>query len=133
MVIAKFHLFSYVAGIVEPFLKQFQTDKLMILFIFFELKTIITYLVEVTVQPEVIESCKSARQLKEIDLTDKTKLLPVDKINSGFSVVFVVNNLKRSNAITSSQVKEFKKGAQSFVTRMLMKLFDRSPLGSAVF
>ena len=86
LVIAKLHFFSYVASIVEPFLKQFQSDKLMILFLSFELKIIITCLLEIIVQPEFIESCKCARQVKEISLTDKIKLLPVDKINNGFSV-----------------------------------------------
>ena len=80
MVIAKLHFWSYVTGIMGPFLKQFQTDKLMIPFLFFESNTIIACLHEIIVQPEVIESCKSARQLKEINLTDKTKLLPVDRI-----------------------------------------------------
>ena len=74
-------------------------------------------------QPEVIETYKSARQLKEIDLTDKMKLLPVDKINNDFSVDVVVNKLKRSDAITS-QIKEFRKGAQLFVIAM-SKLFER--------
>ena len=58
----------------------------MILFLSFELKIISTCLLEIIVQPEFIESCKCARQLKEISLTDKTKFLLVDKINNGFSV-----------------------------------------------
>ena len=82
LVIAKLHFFSYVAGIVKPFLKYFHTDKPMIPFLFVEPKTIITCLLEIIVQPEVNEFCKSAGQLKEIDPTDKTKLLLVDKINN---------------------------------------------------
>ena len=85
LVIAKLHFFSYVAGIVEPFLKQFQTDKLMIPFLLFDLKTISNRFREITVQLEVIEFCKCARQLKEIDLTDKTRLLTDGKINNGVS------------------------------------------------
>ena len=74
LIIVKLPFFSYVAGIVKPFLMQFQIDKLMIPYLFFELKTIVTHLLKITVQPEVIESCKSARQLKEIDLIYKTKI-----------------------------------------------------------
>lgn len=66
----------------------------MILFLFFNLKIIITPLVEIIVQPEATESCKFTRQLKEIDLTDKTKLLPENKLNNGFSVDIDVNKLK---------------------------------------
>ena len=35
LVIVKLHFFSYVAGVVEPFLKQFQIYKLIIPFLFF--------------------------------------------------------------------------------------------------
>ena len=83
------------------------------------------------VQPELTESSKSAIQLKEIDLTDKTEFLPVDKINNGLSVDAVVNKLKRFDAVPS-WIKEFKKDVQLFVIAMLSKLFDRSPLDSAV-
>ena len=104
----------------------------MIASLFFVLKTIITHLLEIIVQPEVIESCKSDRQLKKID-TDKTNLLPVNKINNRFSLDFVVNKLKRFDAITSSQIKEIKRGAQLFVIAMLSTLLTTlSPLGSAV-
>ena len=61
LIIVKLPFLSYVAGIVEPFMKPFQTNKPIILFVFFELETIITHLLEIIVQPEVIESCKSAR------------------------------------------------------------------------
>ena len=70
------------------------------------------------VQPELTESCKSAIQLKEIDITDKIKLLPVDKINNGLSVDAVVNKLKRYDAVPS-WIKEFKKDVQLFVIAML--------------
>ena len=66
----------------------------MILLLFFGLKAIITPLIEITVQLEVIEPCKFARQLKEIDLTDKTKFLSENKFNNGFSVDIDVNKLK---------------------------------------
>ena len=132
LIIAKLFFLSYVAGIAESFLKQFETDKPMILFLFFELKTIITCLLEIIVQPAIIESCLCARQLKDINLTDKTKFVLVDKINKGFFADVVIKKLKQSDAIISSQIKDFKKGAQVFVIMMLSKLFERSPLGSAL-
>ena len=64
----------------------------MILFLLFELKTIIAYLLEIIVYPEVIESCKSPKQLKEVDL-------------NGFSVDVVVNKLKRSDAGVPLRIK----------------------------
>ena len=68
---------------------------------------------------------------KSISFT-KQKLLCVHKINNGFSVNVVVDKLKRSNAITSSQKKQFKQDAQLFVIIMLSILLEKSPFGSAV-
>jgi len=132
LVLAQLHFFSYVAGIVEPFLKKFQTDKPMIPFLFFELKHIVIRLLEIIVKPKIIESCKSARQLKEIDLSDKNNLLPLEKINTGFAVDNVIKDLIRSDTVTSVEVKKFRAGAQLFVVAMLTKLFERCPLGSAI-
>ena len=80
LVIAKLHFSSYVPGIVEPFLKQFQADKLMIPLLFFRVENHYSSFWN-NYAAQVIESYRSASQLKEIDLTDKTKLLPADKIN----------------------------------------------------
>ena len=83
LIIAKLHFFCYVPGIVELLLKQFQTDKPMISFLLLELKTIIT-----NKQPEVIESCKSVEQLKEIDLSVISPR-KYDKAISDFKFFFV--------------------------------------------
>lgn len=67
-------------------------------------------------------------QLKDIDLSEKTKLLHVDKIKNDFTVDAVVNKLKGSDAIASSLTKEFKKGVQLFVIAMLSKFFERESI-----
>lgn len=67
-------------------------------------------------------------QLKDIDLSEKTKLLPVDKIKNVFTVDAVVNKLKGSDAIASSPIKKFKKGVQLFFIAILSKLFERESI-----
>ena len=63
LLIVKLNFFSYAAGMVEPFLKKFETDKPMIPFLFFELKAIVTSLLEVIVRSSVVESCKSTKKV----------------------------------------------------------------------
>ena len=63
LLIVKLNFFSYAAGMVEPFLKKFETDKPMIPFLFFELKAIVTSLLEVIVRSLVVESCKSTKKV----------------------------------------------------------------------
>ena len=65
LLIVKLNFFSYAAGMVEPFLKKFQTDKPMMPFVFFELKAIVTSLLEVIVRSSVIESCKGHARAQE--------------------------------------------------------------------
>ena len=83
---AKLNFFSYVAYIIEPFLKKFQTDKAIVPFLSFELKAIVSELLEIVVKSSVIKSCKNIGQLKEIDLCDESNLLPLDNMNLRLAV-----------------------------------------------
>ena len=70
LIIAKLQFFVYVAGIVEHFLTAFQSDKPMIPYFYFYLKSIIKQLLGIVVEPKIIDSCKTAKQLNDIDLSD---------------------------------------------------------------
>ena len=86
MIHAKLNFFSYAAYIIEPFFKKFQTDKPMVPFLFFELKGIMSKLLEGVVKSSVIKSCKNIYQLEKINLCDESNLLPLNKMNLGFAV-----------------------------------------------
>ena len=79
LILPKLHFFSYVAGIVEPFLKTYQTDNPMIPYLYFDLKSIVKQLFELIVESNVIDACRSGRELKEINLGDKKSLLSLKK------------------------------------------------------
>ena len=133
LLIVKLHFFSYAAGIVEPFLKKFQTDKPMIPFLFFELKTIVTSILEIIVKPSVIESCiKSTKKLINIDLSNQDNLLQLNKMNLGFAVSRAIKNLVQSDKVSCDEVKKLGHGAYLFIKRTLLKLFERCPLGSVI-
>ena len=76
LIIAKLQFFVFVAGIVEPFLTAFQSDKPMIPYFYFYLKSIIKQLLGIIVEPKIIDSCKTGKQLKDIDLSDKKICYP---------------------------------------------------------
>ena len=119
LVIAKLHFFSYFAGIVKPFLKHFHTDKPMIPFLCVEPK------------PSLLVFLRSLCSLKSMNLENLLdnwrKFTPLTKQNCYLltkltTIDVVVNRLKQSNAITSSQ-KESKEGFQLFLITTLSKLF----------
>ena len=59
----KLYLFSYVAGIVEPFLKTYQTDNSIISYLYFDLKAIVKQLLELIVESNLIDAGRSGREL----------------------------------------------------------------------
>ena len=72
--VAKLQCFSYVASNVEPYLKIYQVNNPMIPYIYFDLKTMLKDLLEIIVEPAVIQKCKTGKQLIEIDLEIKENL-----------------------------------------------------------
>ena len=126
---AELHFFYYVAGIffcyVEPFLKEYQTDILMIPFLYFDLKTVIRNLLDIVIEPVVIEACCSGKQFKEIHLSKKENLLPLSKTNLGFAVEKKIKTLKKCNIVTIQQINKFRESARDIVVEMLFKFFER--------
>ena len=127
---AKLHFFCYIAGIVELFLKEYQTDIPNILFLYFDLKAVIRNLLVIVMVPVVIEACCSGKQFTEIDLSKSGNLLPLSKISLGFPVEKEINTLTKSGVVTIQQINKLRESARDFVVEMLYKLFERSLLGS---
>ena len=73
---AKITFFSFICSIVEPYLKKYQCEKPMVPFMYVDLKSIAKNLLQLIVKPEVLEKCKTVKQLAEINLDEKGNLLP---------------------------------------------------------
>ena len=69
--VAKLQCFSCIASKVESYLKMYQTDNPMIPYMYFDLKTMLKDLLEIIVEPEVIQECKTGKRLIETDLEKK--------------------------------------------------------------
>ena len=102
----------------------------MIPFLYFQ--AVIRNLLDVVIEPEVIEACHSGKQFKETDLSKKMNLLPLSKINLGFAVEKEINILTKSDVVTIQQINKFRESSRGFVVEMLYKLFERSSLSSTL-
>ena len=129
LITAKLSFFSFVASLVEPFLKKYQCDKPMIPFMYTDLKSLIQSLLELVVKQDVLSQCKTGIQMKQLDLCNKENLLNLKDINLGFAVPNIIAKLRRNDTVTLAEVKEFKVGTQKFIIGVIIKLFERSPLG----
>ena len=102
----------------------------MIPFLYFDQKEIIIKLLEIIVKPDVLEKCKSWQKLKDLDLSLDKNLLTDEKLNAGFAVAKILQDLKRKDLIKSYQTKEFLKMAKNFIVSMVEKLRKKYLLNS---
>lgn len=130
LMLAKLQFFSYVASKVEPYLKVYQTDNPMIPFMYFDLRAMFKGLLEMIVVPEVLDKCKTGKQLVEIDLGKKENLLKLNKIDLGFGVDSTLKKLRLTDKVSKSAIFNFKEKCQELVIVMLKKLNDKTPLTS---
>ena len=91
------------------------------------MKAVIRNLLDIVIEPVVIEACCTGKQFKEFDHSEKN-LLPLSKITLGFAVEKEINTL--TGVVTIEQINEFRESARDFVVEMLYKLFERRLLSS---
>ena len=105
----------------------------MVPFMYVERKSIVTNLLKLIVKPEVLEKCKTAKQLAKIYLDEKRNLLLINKAELAFAAHGLLSKLNKRDIITIDEIKKIKKGTQCFVVSTLKKLFDRSPFTCEFF
>ena len=64
---AKLHFFSFAAGISQPFLVKYQSDKAMIPFVHDDLLHLIKRVLLLVLEPDAVNPCTSITALKKID------------------------------------------------------------------
>ena len=62
-------------------------------------------LLEIIVKPNALESCTTGCKLNTIDLKSDGNLLPLDKMNAGFAVLDTAEKLKRTDVVSTTQIK----------------------------
>ena len=72
LTVAKLEFFIYVVGLLEPYLKFYQSDHPLVPFIYFDLKKLVTGLLKLFVKAEIIDNCKTSFDLANIDLDKKS-------------------------------------------------------------
>ena len=61
--VLKLEFFSFIAGLLEPYLLAYQTDSPMIPFMYEDLQKLVTNLLKLFVKSSIIESCPSGIDL----------------------------------------------------------------------
>ena len=83
------------------------------------MKVAIRNLLDVVIEPVVIEAYCSGKQFKEVDLSKKGSLLLLSKIKLGFAVEKEINTLTKSGVVTIQQINKFRENARDFAVAQL--------------
>jgi len=127
---AKLCFFSFLASLVEPFLRKYQSDNPLLPFMYNDLKSLVKSVMRTIVKPEELDKCKTGPQLVDMDLDDKKVLMSRKDIQMGYGVEKVLGQLRTKDLVSGEQISVFKKEAQRATVVLLQKLLERTPLRS---
>ena len=78
---AKLTFFSFVAGILQPILVKYQSDKPMVPYIYLDLLKLLRKLTQLILKLDIVANCSSVIDLKCIDLDDENVIMKPKDMN----------------------------------------------------
>lgn len=125
---AKMAAFESVPKQLQPFLAIFQLDHPLLPFMASTLHKMIVGLMKRYFKADVLQKAASAVKLLKLDLSDMKNLLEIKKADIGFVAVHKLKKLQADKKVSDCQIYQFKSEFQSFLTTIVNKLFEKTPL-----
>ena len=132
LIAMELEFFTYIAGILQLFLKSYQSDDPVLPFLYFDLKSLVSSLLKLFIKPDLISQVKKGLYLVKIGMTKAENKLPNKEIGPGFGAESKLNELKRLDLLTASEEKKFREECRTFLMQLVSKLFERTTLTSIV-
>ena len=96
---AKLQVFCFIAGIMQPFLTKYQSDKPIL--------KLIKRLIQLIVKPDLLEKCENYLDFRRIDLDNKESITKSKDMNIGFAAWSSIQELRKGDEIRNSDVAAF--------------------------
>ena len=96
---AKLQFFCFIAGIMQPFLTKYQSDKPIL--------KLIKRLIQLIVKPDLLEKCENYLDFRRIDLDNKESITKSKDMNIGFAAWSSIQELRKGDEIRNSDVAAF--------------------------
>ena len=96
---------------------------------FQDLQRLVLHLLVLIIKLVVVDSSKD---LSQFDFKEKENGSPLKGINMWFAAKRTLSNLHKQDKITLAEVKLFRQQCGTFLTIILSKMFEKSPLSSGV-
>ena len=128
---AKLSFFSFIAGLLKPYLTKYQTDQPMIPFLAKDLEAMYKSLMRLILKTQSFDDC-SGNDLLRVDLSNKSNYLKPKDIHLGFETAKVLQDLIVKSIITVPSAKAFRQECRQMIIDLLQKLLQKSPLSSPI-
>jgi hypothetical protein len=123
---AKLAAFKCIASDLEPFLRRFQGQQPLVPFLYSHLLETVRNLMSRVVRTSKLNEATTAQKVMNLDLKDSDTLLPIEKVDIGYSAKHIMKKLKCSDKEKYMLKKDFSK----IVISVIEKLKEKSPLKS---
>ena len=126
---AKLNFFSYVASILQPFLKKYQCQKPMIPYLYGDLTKMYRSILKIIIKDDVVNET-NGYQLPKLDKEENVK--KGKDFNIGFATEGIIKDIEKKDIVTKEQMKSFYENVETCVKAIIDKLNERCPLTSVV-
>ena len=96
---AKLSFFSFIAGILQPFLITYQTDDPMVPYLYNDLFNIIKKVMSLIVKPDIMIKCISGADLKNVNLSNEDNFMKPKDTTPGFSTTPAIVDLRKKDLV----------------------------------
>ena len=124
---ARLEFFYLLAGELEPFLREFQTNSPMAPFLYEQLQAMLRKKLARFVKKDLLESAKTGGKLMDINVEKTSNLMPVHDIDIGFGARRALHG-SSENRPDRSTVMAFRTECQSILKHLVVKIKEKSPL-----
>lgn len=120
---AKLTFFQILSSELEPFLREFQSDKSLAPFLYTSLTTVIKTVMNRFVKPDVLKK----HSVLNIDVTIDDNLSTANEINVGYATKHVLDTMDKKD-VSKRDILLFKNECRTCLKLFVIKMMKKSPL-----
>ena len=132
LILAKLDFFSYIAGTMEPFLREHQYTKPMMTFMCDGLHQLLRDRVSKYIKPETLEKCKIPCLFSDVNFSDAKNLLRKKQVDIGLGANKVLTDKIKTNEIAKLEIDVFTVDCLKLFESLASKFVEKSALKYAV-
>jgi hypothetical protein len=128
LIVAKIMFCISIANQLTPFLKTFQADRPMVVYLCEDLFKMVKCLMNRVLKQSVLKDVSNAAKIIKIDLSKNDNYVEYSKIDVGFGAENELNRLISSKKVSDRQVLDFRMKCRSWIKSTVTKLVQKTAL-----